>query len=122
VLSDFGSSLEQLVLGQFTFLLGMSFGCLVWPSLGDIFSRKWVMVGTMAGFTAFSAGVAGANSNATAVTLRFFAGFFSSAVQVVGPATARDLFAPKDMAVPFTLAAVMPCGCLLHVALAAEER
>jgi MFS family permease len=42
---EFNVSLEDLVLGQFTFLMGLAFGSLIWPSLGDLVSRKWTLVG-----------------------------------------------------------------------------
>ena len=94
----------------------------MFPSVAGHFGRKWVIVATMLTFTAFSVGVAAAKdigtltsciyqyhtdrSIATVLICRFFGGLFAAAAQVLIPAQVSSLWAPKDLAVPFTTAAI----------------
>lgn len=63
---------------------------------------------TLAAFSAFSVGTAAGHNIQTILISRFFAGFFSSGMQTLGPSTLSSLFSPKELAVPFSVAAISP--------------
>ncbi|ORY24892.1 major facilitator superfamily domain-containing protein [Naematelia encephala] len=105
---DLGKSAEVLAVGQTLFLNGIAFGSVIFPGTADYFGRKKVIVITMTVFTAFSAGVAAGRNLETVLVCRFFSGFAAAAGQSLIPAQVSSLWTGKDLAVPFTTAAIAP--------------
>lgn len=77
--------------------------------MSELYGRQVLFIGTYAVLTAFNAGAAGANSIATLIILRFFAGAFGSSpltnaggvIADMFPATQRGLAMSVFAAAPF---------------------
>ncbi|EHK21769.1 uncharacterized protein TRIVIDRAFT_191922 [Trichoderma virens Gv29-8] len=90
--SDLGASTELITAAVSLFVLGFAVGPLLWAPLSEMYGRRIIFVITFGAFTAFNAGCAGANTTATILALRFFAGAFGSSTLTNTAGTALSLF------------------------------
>jgi hypothetical protein len=92
VIRAFGISQEVATLGISLYVLGFTFGPLIWAPLSELYGRKKVFFFTFMVATAFSAGAAGAGSIASLLVLRFLTGSIGSAPLSNAPALIADMF------------------------------
>ncbi len=91
-LPDFlGGTLErsQLVLATFSF--GSALGFICFGELGARWDSRWLLVGSLLGYSALSASAAATTSLDSLISQRFFQGFFAAAPAVFGPGIIRAL-------------------------------
>jgi multidrug resistance protein len=108
VLETFGSSQEVGTLGISLFVLGFAVGPLLWAPLSELYGRQVLFFGTYAVLTAFNAGAAGANSMATLIVLRFFAGAFGSSPLTNAGGVIADMFPANERGLGMSLFAAAP--------------
>lgn len=89
---DLGDSDSLLVLPNSLYLFGYMLGPLGFAPLSESYGRKWVMVSTFAMFTLFVLGCALANSYATFIVCRLFAGIGASTPMSVIGGVLADLY------------------------------
>lgn len=95
----YGTSEEVMILGTALFVLGFSFGPIIWGPLSELYGRKLPLAFGFAVFTIFQIPVAVADNLATLFVCRFLAGFFGCApLTIVGGALA-DFWNPIDRGV-----------------------
>ncbi|KAF5535511.1 major facilitator superfamily transporter [Fusarium mexicanum] len=92
VIRAFNISQEVATLGISLYVLGFTFGPLIWAPLSELYGRKKVFFFTFMVATAFSAGAAGAGSIASLLVLRFLTGSIGSAPLSNAPALIADMF------------------------------
>ncbi|KAI9929312.1 hypothetical protein ASPWEDRAFT_156756 [Aspergillus wentii DTO 134E9] len=105
----FQISEEVALLGISLFVIGFAVGPLMWAPLSEIYGRRYILVLSAMGLTAFTAGTAGAQNVQTLLILRFFAGSLGSAPMAVSggvifdtfPAITRGLASSLFAAAPF---------------------
>ena len=108
VLREFGSSEEVGILGISLFVLGFAIGPLLWAPMSELFGRQYLFIGTYGALTAFNAGAAGANSMATLIILRFFAGAFGSSPLTNAGGVIADMFAAEQRGIAMSFFAAAP--------------
>ncbi|KAL4896065.1 major facilitator superfamily domain-containing protein [Aspergillus ambiguus] len=90
----FQISEEVAFLGITLFVIGFALGPLLWAPLSEIYGRRYILIITSMGLTAFTAGAAGANNLQTLLILRFLGGSFGSAPLAVAGGVLADIFPP----------------------------
>lgn len=108
VLAEFGSSEEVGTLGVSLFVLGFAIGPLLWAPFSELYGRQILFIGTYAVLTAFNAGAAGANSMATLIVLRFFAGAFGSSPLTNAGGAIADMFPANQRGLGMSIFATAP--------------
>jgi multidrug resistance protein len=108
VILDFQISEEVAILGISFYVLGFGVGPLFWAPFSEIYGRRYILIASAVGLTAFIAGAAGSQNIKTLIILRFFAGLFSAPLAVAGgviadcfPAVSRGLASGLYCAAPF---------------------
>jgi DHA1 family multidrug resistance protein-like MFS transporter len=74
------------------FVLGYSFGPVVWAPMSEVFGRRLPMLVATLGFAIFALAVAVAKDLQTIIICRFFGGLFGSCPLVVVAAIYADMF------------------------------
>lgn len=92
ILLDFRVSEEVAVLGISLFVLGFALGPIIWAPLSEVYGRRYILLASAAGLTAFTAGAAGAQNIGTLLVLRFFGGSIGSAPFAVSGGVIADTF------------------------------
>ncbi|KAJ5333363.1 hypothetical protein MYU51_014441 [Penicillium brevicompactum] len=92
VILDFRISEEVAILGISLFVVGFAVGPLVWAPLSELYGRRYIMIASAVGLTAFTAGAAGAQNIWSLIILRFFAGTLGSAPFAVSGGIIADTF------------------------------
>lgn len=108
IIQEFGISQIVATLGVSLFVLGFAIGPLMWAPLSELFGRQYLFFGTYAVLTAFNAGCAGANSAATLIVLRFFAGAFGSSPLANSGGVIADMFPAAERGLAMALFAAAP--------------
>jgi multidrug resistance protein len=108
VIQTFGVSQEVYTLGVSLFVLGFAIGPLLWAPLSELYGRQVLFFGTYAVLTAFNAGAAGANSMATLIILRFFAGTFGSSPLTNAGGVIADMFQANQRGLGMSIFAAAP--------------
>ena len=89
----FGASQTVVTTGFVVYVIGWGPGPLIWAPLAESIGRKPVYIGSALAWTCFNIGCARAQSIATMIICRFFAGFFGCACLTNGGGTNTDIFA-----------------------------
>ncbi|KDN67199.1 putative major facilitator superfamily transporter [Colletotrichum sublineola] len=107
ITKQFRVSEEIATLGVSFYVLGFAIGPLVWAPLSELYGRQLMFFISYGLLTAFTAGGAGANSIATVLVLRFFAGSFGSSPLSNSGGVITDIFpdSERGLAVCFFSAA-----------------
>ena len=92
VISDFQVSEEVAILGISLYVVGFAVGPLFWGPLSEIYGRRYIMIASSVGLTAFTAGTAGSKNIWTLIILRFFAETSGSAPFAVSGGVISDTF------------------------------
>jgi multidrug resistance protein len=92
ILVDFQVSEEVALLGISLFVIGFAVGPLFWAPLSEVYGRRYMMIASAVGLTAFTAGSAGSQNIWTLIILRFFAGCLGSAPFAVSGGVIADTF------------------------------
>lgn len=108
IIAEFHCSTEIVTLGISLFVLGFAIGPLLWAPLSELYGRQVLFIGTYAVLTAFNAGAAGANSIATLIVLRFFAGTFGASPLTNAGGVIADMFPAKQRGLGMSLFAAAP--------------
>lgn len=108
MMAALGSSGEVATLGLSLYVLGFALGPLLWGPLSEMYGRQVVFVGTYAAFAAFNAGAAGADSAATVIVLRFFAGAWGSSPLTNAGGIIADMFPASQRGLALSLFASAP--------------
>lgn len=108
IMMEFKIGQEVATLGISLFVLGFAVGPLLWAPLSEVFGRQALFVGTYAGLTAFNAGTAGADSAATLIVLRFFAGAIGSSPLTNAGGVIADMFPAAQRGLAMSLFAAAP--------------
>jgi multidrug resistance protein len=108
VIRTFGVSQEVYTLGVSLFVLGFAVGPLLWAPLSELYGRQILFFVTYAVLTAFNAGAAGANSMATLIVLRFFAGTFGSSPLTNAGGVIADMFPANQRGIGMSIFAAAP--------------
>ncbi|KAF9875161.1 major facilitator superfamily transporter [Colletotrichum karsti] len=108
IIEEFQISQIVATLGVSLFVLGFAIGPLLWAGLSELFGRQYLFFGTYAVLTAFNAGAAGANSAATLLVLRFFAGAFGSSPLANSGGVIADIFPAAERGLAMALFAAAP--------------
>jgi multidrug resistance protein len=90
------------------FVLGFAVGPLLWAPLSELYGRQVIFFISFCGFTAFSAGCAGANDIATLLVLRFFAGAFGSSPFTNAGGVIADCFHAGERGLAMSIFALAP--------------
>ncbi|MDO3721290.1 Bcr/CflA family multidrug efflux MFS transporter [Marinobacter sp. chi1] len=96
--SDFGVGTDKVQLTLSLYLAGFALAQLICGPLSDRFGRKPIMVGGLILFALASIGCAMATSIETLMVCRFLQAVGGSAGPVLGRATIRDIYRPRDAA------------------------
>ncbi|QSP95440.1 Bcr/CflA family multidrug efflux MFS transporter [Marinobacter salinisoli] len=96
--SDFGAGTDQVQLTLSLYLAGFALAQLVCGPLADRFGRKPIMIGGLILFALASIGCAMATSIDTLMLCRFLQALGGSAGPVLGRATIRDIYRPREAA------------------------
>lgn len=95
----FHVSTEVMTLGTSIFLLGFTFGPIVWGPLSELYGRRVpLLIGTLT-MCLFQVGVAVAQNIHTIMICRFFAGLFGSAPLAVVGGSLADFWDPVERGV-----------------------
>ncbi|PKS08528.1 hypothetical protein jhhlp_004913 [Lomentospora prolificans] len=108
IMKEFHIGTEVATLGVSLFVLGFAIGPLLWAPLSELFGRQLLFFGTYAALTAFNAGCAGANSAATLMVLRFFAGSFGSSPLTNAGGVIADMFPAAQRGLAMSIFAAAP--------------
>lgn len=108
IIVTFDISQEVATLGVSLFVLGFAIGPLLWAPLSEVFGRQVLFMTTYGGLTAFNAGAAGANSAATLIILRFFAGAIGSSPLTNAGGVIADMFPAAQRGLAMSLFAAAP--------------
>ncbi|TKA77414.1 hypothetical protein B0A49_03496 [Cryomyces minteri] len=92
----FGVSNEVMVLGTSLFVLGFSFGPIVWGPFSELYGRKLPLFFGFFVFAIFQIPVAVAQNLQTIMLCRFLGGFFGSAPLAIVGGTLADFWGPVD--------------------------
>ncbi|KAF2456447.1 MFS multidrug transporter [Lineolata rhizophorae] len=95
----FEVSAEVMVLGTSLFVLGFSFGPIVFGPLSELYGRKRPLFFGFFAFAIFQIPVAVAQNLQTIMICRFFGGFFGSAPLAIVGGTLADIWSPVDRGV-----------------------
>ncbi|KAK8076028.1 hypothetical protein PG994_003300 [Apiospora phragmitis] len=95
IMADFEISDDLAVLGVSVFVLGFALGPLLWAPLSALWTTTLFFY-TYLVVTAFNVGCAVANSFATLVVLRFFAGTFGSSTLTNSGAIIADMYSANE--------------------------
>ncbi|PYI24902.1 bicyclomycin resistance protein [Aspergillus indologenus CBS 114.80] len=111
-LSQIGTELhvneETTLLGISTFLIGFAFGPLAWAPLSEVYGRRYVLMASGAGLTAFLAGSGAARNMATVLILRLLAGSLGSAPMAIAGGVIADLFPAQTRGFAFAMFVTAP--------------
>jgi MFS family permease len=108
ILEEFGCSQEVVTLGVSLFVLGFAIGPLLWAPLSELYGRQVLFCGTYAVLTAFNAGAAGANSIASLIVMRFFAGTFGASPLTNAGGVIADMFTASQRGLGTSIFAAAP--------------
>lgn len=108
IIEEFHTSSEVVTLGVSLFVLGFAIGPLAWAPMSELYGRQILFIGTYAVLTAFNAGAAGANSIATLIVLRFFAGTFGASPLTNAGGVIADMFPANQRGLGMSLFASAP--------------
>lgn len=108
IIKEFHVSQEVFTLGVSLYVLGFAIGPLVWAPLSELYGRQLLFTGTYAVLTVFNAGAAGANSMATLIVLRFFAGTFGSSPLTNAGGVIADMFPSNQRGLGMSIFAAAP--------------
>ncbi|QYT01225.1 MFS multidrug transporter [Trichoderma simmonsii] len=108
IIREFNISSEVAILGVSLFVMGFAIGPLLWAPLSELYGRQKTFFISYMCLAAFSAGAAGANSMATLIILRFFAGAFGSSPLTNAGGVIADLFQAKQRGIAFSIFAMAP--------------
>ncbi|RFU79926.1 hypothetical protein TARUN_2269 [Trichoderma arundinaceum] len=108
IIEEFNISTEVAILGVSLFVVGFAVGPLLWAPLSELYGRQRTFFISYMCLAAFCAGAAGANSIATLVILRFFAGVFGSSPLTNAGGVIADLFQAKQRGIAFSIFAMAP--------------
>ncbi|KAJ6112013.1 hypothetical protein N7523_008074 [Penicillium sp. IBT 18751x] len=92
VIADFQVSEEIAILGISLYVVGFAVGPLFWGPLSEIYGRRYIMIASSVGLTAFTGGTAASKNIWTLIILRFFAGTSGSAPFAVSGGIISDTF------------------------------
>lgn len=92
IITEFQISEEVALLGISLFVLGFAVGPLFWAPLSELYGRRYVLIASATGLTAFTLGAAGSRNIWTLLILRFFGGCLGSAPFAVAGAVIADTF------------------------------
>ena len=96
---EFKASTEVMTLGTSLFLLGFTFGPILWGPLSELYGRRPpLVIGTLA-MALFQVGVAVAQNTYTILICRFFAGVFGCAPLAVVGGALSDFWDPVQRGV-----------------------
>ncbi len=98
----------MFTLGLSLFVLGFAIGPLAFAPLSELYGRQYIFIVTYGAFTAFNAGVAGANNIETVLILRFFAGAFGASALTNPGGQIADMFGPRLMGLAMSLFIAAP--------------
>ncbi|KAF3007677.1 hypothetical protein E8E13_009169 [Curvularia kusanoi] len=90
-------------LGTSLFVLGFSFGPVIWAPGSELFGRRWPLCIGMLGSSIFTIGSAVSKDIQTLIICRFFAGLFGASPLCVVPAVLSDIYdnTYRGMAIQF---------------------
>jgi multidrug resistance protein len=108
VIEEFHCSTIVATLGVSLFVLGFAIGPLLWAPLSELYGRQYLFFGTYAALTAFNAGAAGANSIASLIVLRFFAGTFGASPLTNAGGVIADMFPANQRGLGMSIFAAAP--------------
>ncbi|CAG8046785.1 unnamed protein product [Penicillium olsonii] len=92
IIAEFQVSEEVALLGISLFVLGFAVGPLFWAPLSELYGRRYILIASATGLTAFTAGTTGSKNIWTLIILRFFGGCCGSAPFAVSGAVIADTF------------------------------
>ena len=92
IMARFNVSRVEATLVLTLYTLGIAFGPLFIAPLSEVFGRRWLYIGTLSFFLAFSGGAAAAQNFAALLACRFLAGFLGSAGIAIGAGTISDIW------------------------------
>jgi len=88
----FQVSAEVGILGTSLFVLGFTFGPMIWAPGSELIGRRWPLTIGMLGSSIFTIGSATAKDAQTLVICRFFAGVFGASPLCIVPAVLADMY------------------------------
>ncbi|CCE86246.1 Piso0_005907 [Millerozyma farinosa CBS 7064] len=92
LMKEFKIGTEVATLCTSLFVIGYASGPVIWGPLSEVYGRKIVILISIFIFTCLNFACATAKDLQTLIICRFFSGFASGAVMVIGPAVLSDLF------------------------------
>ena len=96
---EFNSSTEVMAMGTSLFLLGFTFGPVLWGPISELYGRRRpLIIGTLV-MALFQVGVSVAQNNYTILLCRFFAGVFGCAPLAVVGGALSDFWDPVQRGV-----------------------
>ncbi|KAJ9604821.1 MFS siderochrome iron transporter 1 [Cladophialophora chaetospira] len=108
IIEEFHCSQEVATLGVSLFVLGFAIGPLLWAPLSELYGRQVLFIGTYAVLTAFNAGAAGAQSIASLIIMRFFAGTFGASPLTNAGGVIADIFPANQRGLGMSIFAAAP--------------
>ncbi|CCE87357.1 Piso0_005907 [Millerozyma farinosa CBS 7064] len=96
LMKEFKTGTEVVTLCTSLFVFGYASGPVVWGPLSEVHGRKIVILISIFIFTCLNFACATAKDLQTLIICRFFSGFASGAVMVIGPAVIGDLFPQRS--------------------------
>ena len=106
--AEFGSPVVIATLAFSIYQLGLAFGGPFAAPLSESFGRKPVVFISLPIFALFVLGTGFAQSMATLIVLRFFAGFFAAPSLSMGSGTLSDLWQPEKRSGPMSMYVAAP--------------
>jgi len=105
---DFSVSEEVALLPFSFYVLGLAFGPMISSPISETFGRRFVYLTSVPVFALFIMGSGFAQSIATLIVCRFFAGLFGSPALSIGSATISEVWIPANRAIPMSLYVATP--------------
>lgn len=106
--AEFGSTRLTATLGLSTFVLGISFGPMVFGPLSEFYGRRPIYLVAWTSYLIWIIPQAVAQNLATMVVARFLDGLSGSAFLAVSGGTVSDLFAREDLKGPMLVYSICP--------------
>jgi MFS transporter, DHA1 family, multidrug resistance protein len=108
-LAEFGGPTELTYLTTSIFILGYVPGPILWGPFSEAYGRRIVFVISFALYTVFMVGQARANSMATLIVTRFFAGVFACSPFAAGIGFVVDVWSPAVRGTALSLVILGVC-------------